>query len=69
MMESPTERQLAFAKEIGVIVPSGATKNDISALISAKLGQSKTKNEKPAEDRHLAFAKCRERYVAYNVRE
>jgi hypothetical protein len=50
--DPPTEPQLEYARDLGIAVPSGASKDDVSDLISSKLD-----NDKPATDRHKAFAK------------
>lgn len=50
--DPPTEPQLSYAKGLGISVPHGATKDDLSDLISAKLD-----NDMIATDRHKAFAK------------
>lgn len=47
----PTERQLDFASDLGIAIPDDADRDDVSDLISQKLGK-----EKPATDRHKSFA-------------
>lgn len=54
--EPATERQLEFAKDLGIDLQPGATKEEVSALISEKLGQKRLKSDNPADDRHLVFA-------------
>ena len=39
--EPPTERQLDFAKDLGISIPADATKEDLSNLISRKLDESR----------------------------
>lgn len=51
-IEPPTERQLSYAQDLGILIPNGATKNDVSNLIDMKLD-----NDKPATDRHRSLAK------------
>ncbi|HXK29887.1 MAG TPA: hypothetical protein VJ646_16705 [Candidatus Binatia bacterium] len=48
----PTERQLAYAKDLGISVPVDASIEDVSDLIDARLH-----GDKPAEARHQAIAK------------
>lgn len=50
--EPPTERQLSYAKDLGVSVPPDASKEEVSDLIDATLNK-----DKPAELHLLAFAK------------
>ncbi len=47
----PTERQLAYASDLGIVIPDDADRDDISDLISHKLS-----GEKVATDRHKSFA-------------
>lgn len=47
----PTEKQLKYAKDLGIDIPSGATKDDLSDLISLTV-----EKDKPSTDRHRAFA-------------
>ncbi len=49
--EPPTERQLEYAKDLGINIPSDATKASISDLISLKV-----EKDKPSTARHRAFA-------------
>lgn len=49
--EPPTERQLEYARDLGINVPSDATKATISDLISMKV-----EKDKPSTARHRAFA-------------
>jgi hypothetical protein len=46
-----TERQLAYAVDLGIVIPDGITKEEISDLISIK-----TSDDKPSTSRHRAFA-------------
>lgn len=39
--EPPTERQLDFAKDLGIFIPANATKEDLSNLISRKLDEGR----------------------------
>lgn len=48
----PTERQLAYAKDIGISLPAGASKEEVSDLIDARL-----QKDKPAAPHVQAFAK------------
>lgn len=48
----PTERQLAFAKDLGIDVPPDATSEEMSDLISAQL-----EKDKPANERHRSIAR------------
>jgi hypothetical protein len=50
--EPATERQLAYAKDLGVSVPPGASKDELSDLIEARL-----QNDRPAALHFQAFAK------------
>ena len=50
--DPPTERQLDYAKDLGIAIPVGATKNDVSDLISMKL-----EKDKPTTERHREFAR------------
>ncbi len=47
----PTERQLSFAKDLGIDVPSDATLGEVSDLISACL-----EKDTPASDKHRSIA-------------
>jgi hypothetical protein len=51
--EPPTERQLEYAKGLGISIPPNATKNDLSDLISIKV-----EKDKPSTERHRTFAKA-----------
>ena len=46
-----TERQLAYAADLGIVIPDGITKDEISDLISIK-----TSDDEPSTARHRAFA-------------
>jgi hypothetical protein len=48
----PTERQLDYAKDLGIAIPVDATKGDVSDLISMYLDEDKS-----ATERHREFAK------------
>lgn len=37
--DPPSERQLEYAESLGIIVPPGASKGDVSSLISAATGR------------------------------
>jgi hypothetical protein len=37
--DPPTDRQLAYAADLGIVVPPGATKGEVSAMISAITGR------------------------------
>lgn len=50
--DPPTERQLDYAKDLGISIPSNATKDDLSDLISLKVDR-----DKPATERHKKFAR------------
>lgn len=47
----PTERQLAFARDLGISIPADATLDEVSDLISAHL-----EKDKPAGDNHRRIA-------------
>lgn len=51
--EPPTERQLKYAKDLGISIPPNTTKNDLSDLISLKV-----EKDKPSTERHRTFAKA-----------
>lgn len=40
----PTERQLDYAKSLGLIIPNASTKEDVSALISKRVDRDSTPN-------------------------
>lgn len=50
--EPPTERQIDYAKDLGISIPVNATKNDLSDLISLKVAR-----DKPAAERHKRFGR------------
>lgn len=52
LTEPATERQLSYARDLGIQIHEGITKRDISHLIDMKLD-----NDKPATDRHKNFAR------------
>ena len=49
--QPPTERQLEFARNVGINVPAGATADEVSDLLSIYQDR-----DKPATDRHRSFA-------------
>lgn len=49
--DPPTEKQLAYAKDLGISVPPDATKDEVSDLLDVHL-----ENDKPADARLLKFA-------------
>ncbi len=51
--EPPTERQLDYAKDLGISIPANATKDDVSDLISLKVDR-----DKPITARHKKFGKA-----------
>lgn len=55
--DPPTEKQLAYAKDLGISIPPGATKEEVSDLLDVHL-----ENDKPADARLLKFA---DRYDVY----
>jgi hypothetical protein len=48
----PTERQVAYARDLGISVPAGASKEEVSDLLDARL-----QNDKPAAPHFQAFSK------------
>lgn len=42
--DPPTDKQLAYAKDLGILVPKQATKEDVSVLISRKVDDSDERN-------------------------
>jgi hypothetical protein len=50
--ETPTERQIEYAVSLGINIPNGATKSELSDLISMAVDK-----DKPSDARHLQFAK------------
>lgn len=48
VLEPPTEKQLAYLKDLGVLVPSGVTKQDASCMISRATGEDS--EEGPSAD-------------------
>lgn len=50
--DPPTERQLDYARDLGISIPANATKDDISDLISLKVDR-----DKPATERHKNFGR------------
>ncbi len=50
--EPPTQKQIDFAIDLGIKIPPGATKQDLSDLISLKVDK-----DKPSTERHRLFAK------------
>ena len=49
--EGPTENQLSYARDLGVTIPDGVTKEELSDLIAVKV-----ERDKPATERHKQFA-------------
>lgn len=49
--EPPTEPQLSYARDLGIIAPKNATKDEVSDLISRRV-----QKDKPASDTHKGFA-------------
>jgi len=52
MAEPPTERQLAYARDLGIAIPADVTKQELSDLIDGRL-----QKDKPAASHFQAFAK------------
>lgn len=50
--DQPTERQLDYARDLGISIPANATKDDLSDLISLKVD-----GDKPATERHKNFGR------------
>jgi hypothetical protein len=50
--EPPTERQLTYARDLGISMPDGVTKHEVSDLIEARV-----EDDKPAASEFQAFAK------------
>ena len=50
--DPPTERQLDYAKDLGIAIPPDATDDDVSNLISMKVNR-----DKPATERHIGYAR------------
>ena len=50
--EPPTDRQLAYARDLGISIPADVTKQELSDLIGARL-----QKDKPAAPHFQAFAK------------
>lgn len=50
--EPPTERQLAYARDLGISIPADVTKQELSDLVDARL-----QKDKPAAPHFQAFAK------------
>jgi hypothetical protein len=49
--DPPTERQIEYAQKLGIIIPFGATKDELSNLISTAVDK-----DKPCNPRHVEFA-------------
>lgn len=47
VLEPPTEKQLAYLKDLGVSVPDGATKQDASCMISRATGEDSKEGPSP----------------------
>jgi hypothetical protein len=50
--DPPTDRQLEYAKDLGISIPPDATKDDLSDLISLKVDK-----DQPSTERHREFVK------------
>ena len=50
--DPPTDKQLAYAKDLGISIPRNATKEDLTDLISLTLSK-----DKPSSQNHRTFAK------------
>ncbi|MCF7971922.1 MAG: hypothetical protein K9L22_12255 [Methylococcaceae bacterium] len=50
--ELPTDKQLNYAKDLGITIPTNATKDDLSEIISVKVNK-----DKPSTERHKSFAR------------
>lgn len=50
--EPPTERQIEYAVSLGINIPNGSTKSELSDLIRVA-----TDKDKPSDARHINFAK------------
>lgn len=50
--DPPTEKQIEYARDLGISIPLNATKDDLRDLISLKVDR-----DKPATERHKAFAR------------
>jgi len=50
--DPPTEAQLSFAKDLGIVIPENATKKDVCDIISCRVD-----HDKPVTDRHKSFAR------------
>lgn len=51
-LHPPTQRQLDYARDLGISIPANATKDDLSDLISLKVDR-----DKPATERHKNFGR------------
>lgn len=51
--DPPTERQLDYARDLGISIPVNATKDDLSDLISLKVDR-----DKPSTERHKKFGRA-----------
>jgi hypothetical protein len=59
--DPPTEAQLSYAKDLGIVVSNIATKNDVCDMISCRVN-----HDKPATERHKSFARMyRVEYTEY----
>ncbi len=50
--DPPSVRQITFARDLGIILPEGASKVEVTDLISLKVD-----NDKPSSELHQSFAK------------
>jgi hypothetical protein len=67
--ESPTERQITYAIDLGIHIPQDASKEDVSALLSRKLDYDSEPNPgllEFADERGLFFSKYIGKKILYN---
>jgi hypothetical protein len=68
--EKPTERQIEYAKDLGIEIPDNATKQDLSALISRHLENDSDPNPELyefADKRGFLFSKYIGKKALYNL--
>lgn len=68
--EKPTERQIEYAKDLGIKIPNDATKEDLSALISRHLENDSDPNPELyefADNRGFCFSKYIGKKALYNL--
>ncbi len=46
-LEEPTDKQLAYAADLGLVIPPGSTKSDVSCLISRATGEDSKESPGP----------------------